>query len=156
MHPIVAIHEADGVIKRTDMDSGIYPADGETLDHFHYVHRIYDLEGLTSGEFINTRVWDEDSDSFIPVPRKPNAYAGWDKNNSRWTWDTELVLVEVRTERNRRLMYSDWMVMSDSPLSQENKDIAVQYRDTLRNLPSTLDMDVVMSVDDVTWPDSPF
>ena len=44
------------------------------------------------------------------------------------------------------------MLVIDSPLTEEEQAHVLEYRQLLRDLPSTLDMSVVGSVDDVTWP----
>jgi len=157
MHPKVAIHTEDGVIVRTDMDNGLYPEDGHTLVEGRIVHRIWDLEELSEMEFINTRVWEEDEERFIEVPPKPNGYATWNRSESpaRWTWDTNIILDEIRYARNLRIAETDWMFVIDSPLTEEQQSLVLEYRQLLRDFPSTLDMSVVGSEDDVTWPTFP-
>jgi hypothetical protein len=153
MHPKVALINDNGVILRTDMDSGIYPEDGERLDIVHTVHRIYDLEGLSVSEYMNTRVWDNELYQFVEVPERPNVHADW--NGSEWVWDTEIILNEIRTERNMRIAQTDWALLPDSPLSEEKTNEILAYRQELRDLPSTLDMSVIMHPSQVVWPEHP-
>jgi len=154
MHPKVAIHTEEGVIVRTDMDNGLYPEDGHIVSEGRVVHRIWDLEGLSEMEFINTRVWSEDDQQFIEVPPRPNGYATWNRNESpaKWTWDTNLILNEIRYARTVKIAETDWMLLVDSQLTEEQKEKVLEYRQLLRDLPSTLDMSVVGSVEDVVWP----
>ncbi len=155
MHPKIALINENGVIDRTDMDSGRWPEDGEWLDGWR-IQRIYDLEGLEVSEYISTRVWSDDAYAFVPVPRRPNPIADWDWSTEQWVWDSEVILNEIRTERNRILMQSDWALMPDSPLSDEQKEEMRAYRKALRDFPSTLDMTQVMSPQDVEdWPVHP-
>ena len=62
--------------------------------------------------------------------------------------ETELPLRELRNERTKLLIETDWMALSDSsiPLSDEWKD----YRQALRDIPSNY-----TSLDNVVWPTKP-
>ena len=46
--------------------------------------------------------------------------------------------VALRNERTQRLIFSDWTVLEDSPLSDTKKDEYKTYRQQLRDLPSTV------------------
>ena len=56
----------------------------------------------------------------------------------------------LRTQRNQLLSASDWTQFNDSPLSQEKKAEWAAYRQSLRDLPST-----VTDPTNVTWPTPP-
>ena len=43
----------------------------------------------------------------------------------------------------------------DFNLTEEQQSLVLEYRQLLRDFPSTLDMSVVGSEDDVTWPTFP-
>ena len=60
--------------------------------------------------------------------------------------ETELPLRELRNERTKLLIETDWMALSDVPLSDEWKD----YRQALRDIPSNY-----TSLDNVVWPTKP-
>lgn len=150
MHPKVAIHTEAGVIVRTDMDNGMYPEDGHPIDNDRLVHRIWDLEGLSEMEFMNTRVWDEDYQMFIEVPPKPNVYATWEYGE--WVWDIEHIVNEIRFVRNQKIIETDWMLVVDSPFTEEERQTIMSYRQELRDITETLDMSIVGSLDDVVWP----
>ena len=153
MHPKVAIHTEAGVIVRTDMDNGMYPEDGHSVDTDRLVHRIWDLEGLSEMEFMNTRVWDEDDQMFIEVPPKPNVYATWE--NGEWVWDIEHIVNEIRFVRNQKLAETDWMLVADAPFTEDQMQTIIEYRQELRDITETLDMSIVGSLDDVVWPQTP-
>ena len=55
----------------------------------------------------------------------------------------------VRMERNDLLQNSDWTVLSDAQLSDEQKTEAVTYRQALRDVPSQ------EGFPEVTFPDKP-
>ena len=46
----------------------------------------------------------------------------------------------LRSERNALLSYSDWTQIPDAPLSAEKKQEWQTYRQALRNLPQTVDI----------------
>jgi hypothetical protein len=56
---------------------------------------------------------------------------------------TFTTMEELRVERNRLLSGSDKLVLSDLPLTSEEKDLVILYRQTLRDLPSKYDEDTV-------------
>lgn len=57
---------------------------------------------------------------------------------------------QVREKRNNLLAKSDWAVLSDSPLTDKNKQKYIEYRQALRDLPSKYN-----NPDDVVYPDQP-
>lgn len=65
------------------------------------------------------------------------------ENEDMWFW--------LRRTRNRLLAQSDWTQISDSPLSDEQKQAWVDYRQALRDLPSTL----ITITESVDFPDPP-
>ena len=58
--------------------------------------------------------------------------------------------IMLRRERSSLLSSSDWTQGRDSPLSQEKQDEWAAYRQSLRDLPST-----VADPTNVTWPTPP-
>ena len=59
----------------------------------------------------------------------------------------------LRQERDRKLAETDWWVLPDRTVSQEQKD----YRQALRDLPSTAEpqLDEQGNLTNVTWPTKP-
>ena len=69
-------------------------------------------------------------------------------------------LFELRTERNRLLVESDWTQSPDSPLTDEKKKEWATYRQSLRDMTKTystvpLDKKGYMDWEKVTWPTKP-
>ena len=56
---------------------------------------------------------------------------------------TFTTMEELRVERNRLLSGSDKLVLSDLPLTSEERDLVILYRQTLRDLPSQYDESTV-------------
>ena len=79
-----------------------------------------------------------DSDGVIQIVENPD-----DNKN-------EIALQSIRAIRNSKLMVCDWTQARDSPLSQEKQDEWAAYRQSLRDLPST-----VTDPTNVTWPTPP-
>jgi len=72
----------------------------------------------------------------------------------------EIPLSEKRArfmDRNRlnQLSQTDWTQLPDSPLSDELKAEYAAYRQTLRDLPNTIDWDTITHADDIVWPREP-
>jgi hypothetical protein len=64
--------------------------------------------------------------------------------------NADLLLAELRIERNRRIALTDWTQFPDAPLSQELKAAYVVYRQALRDLPKN-----VIDLTQVEWPVEP-
>ena len=93
----------------------------------------------------------------MKVPKKPNPYSYWDRSQSppAWNWDHEETLREVRVVRDQKLFMTDWVLLPDSQVSEELKAEVLTYRQTLRDLPSTLTKDNTPNAASVFWPVSP-
>ena len=65
----------------------------------------------------------------------------------------------LRVERDRLLATTDWVVLTDSPLSTSKKTAWKTYRQSLRDLPAssspTLDSDGNLDMSSVTFPTEP-
>lgn len=55
----------------------------------------------------------------------------------------------LRIERNKLLLQSDWTQLSDAPLSNEKKQEWANYRQQLRDLPDTVD------INNIVYPEKP-
>ena len=93
---------------------------------------------IPDGYKSNLTLAQRDSDGVIQIVENPN-----DNKN-------EIALQSIRAIRNSKLMVCDWTQSRDSPLSQEKQDEWVAYRQSLRDLPST-----VTDPTNVTWPTPP-
>ena len=62
----------------------------------------------------------------------------------------DIMMIQLRMDRNSRLIASDWTQFTDSPLSPEKKTEWATYRQALRDLPGT-----VTDPTNVTWPTPP-
>ena len=63
----------------------------------------------------------------------------------------EIAMLQLRKTRNDLLSSCDWTMLEDAPISQEVKAQWVQYRQQLRDFPSTIED----CNDPVNWPSRP-
>lgn len=133
----VGYHTETGELMRIELDIGRSPADG-IYKHGLIVHRIGTLGGLTEDDWMRTKVWS--GTEYITVPEKPNKYAFWDSTQSppAWDWNVDSIMTEVRERRNYYLSITDWAVLPDAPLTEEQVEEVQAYREQLRNFPSTV------------------
>ena len=93
---------------------------------------------IPDGYKSNLTLAQRDLDGVIQIVENPN-----DNKN-------EIALQSIRAIRNSKLMKCDWTQFIDSPLSTEKKAEWAAYRQSLRDLPST-----VTDPTNVTWPAPP-
>jgi hypothetical protein len=117
---------------------------------------VYNSEGLYTS-FYTTDIWDVND---IPVENIIEiTFEQWQQaletqcgviNNTHSVIErsaeelNENKMVQVRNYRNLLLSNSDWTQMSDSPLSDDKKAEWAIYRQILRNLPNTVDLNNVV------------
>jgi Phage tail assembly chaperone protein len=61
----------------------------------------------------------------------------------------------IRNIRNKILAESDWTQFADSPLENHTKGLWMEYRQTLRDLPETQNIDQMTDFSQVVWPTKP-
>ena len=127
------------------------PAEGVGADGLNCRHLMEPL--ADAGNFMSTKCWSYSAGAWISRAAKPNRHAAW--VDGTWTWDSDLLLADIRTERNKIIFQSDWAVVADTPLTDAQQTEARTYRTSLRDLPSTLDMSTIRSLNDITWPTPP-
>lgn len=65
----------------------------------------------------------------------------WDSENLEYVvthFEDHMFMTELRRQRNRVLQDTDWTQMSDSPLTEEEKLKWANFRQALRDFPSTV------------------
>ena len=140
-------------------DGEIYSLELEPTSHTHTesgtlkILSNQDMQGLDGASFMERYYWSGAEWSHRGY--KPNPGATWDSINSVWDKNLDYLNSEIKLERTRKLYASDWTLVADSPLTEEEQTEARNYRATLRDLPSALDMSTIDSIDDVSWPTPP-
>ncbi len=89
-------------------------------------------------------VWDGESWSAQEIPLAPEPEPERVPEPQPLTWGT------IRAERNQLLTQSDWTQLADAPLTQEQKNAWVVYRQALRDVPSSF-----FTPEEVVWPEQP-
>lgn len=128
------------------------PPEGERPDGLYAKYIYEDLPD--AAHFQETHYFDFVAEEWVERPEKPNPFAYW-TTDKEWVWDSENLLNQIRDFRNQKLLACDWTALPDAPLSESEKTEALNYRQALRDLPSSLDMSVTTSIEDVTWPTPP-
>ena len=82
------------------------------------------------------------------VPLSAEESAAMDAADAEWEATGKIAAVwkQVREERDAKLAETDWWAMPDSPTMSEAQ---TQYRQDLRDLPSTVD------INNIVWPTKP-
>lgn len=143
----------EGDISQIRIAKGVNPTDravDPTVGQYciHYMEALEDV-----GAFHSLKVWNYTTEQWDTRTARPNKHAVWESGS--WTWNVHTLLKEIREERNYRLSLSDWAVVSDSPLTDSQKTEATTYRTALRNLPSTITIAEIDSVENTPWPTAP-
>lgn len=83
---------------------------------------------------------------------RPSIFHKWTASDG-WIIDGDFFLQRVRAERDRLLAVSDWTQVADSPLTTEEMQAWASYRQSLRDLPSTILVEE--SFEEISWPTPP-
>lgn len=145
--------DTHGDISQIRIAKGVNPTDRAVDPEVgqYCVHYMEALEDV--GAFHSLKVWNYTTEQWDTRPARPNRHAVWE--NGAWTWNVHTLLQEIRVERNNRLASCDWAIVEDSPLSDSQKTEARTYRTALRNLPSTITIADINSVENTPWPTAP-
>lgn len=121
----------------------------------------YDENGFYTA-FYSTDVWKEEDipkENCIEISREEwqEALSGEYKVvNGAHTYNTEPVSIPVeqlyeslRRQRNKLLLESDWTQLADAPLTSDKKQEWATYRQALRDLPNTVD------INNIVYPTAP-
>jgi hypothetical protein len=147
----IAFIKPDGQIERMQLSTGLNMPEGygdePDVSEGLYVKYVYEsLDNM--GKFMETHIYDFDTDTFILREARPNPAAQW--INGAWSWTEAAFADFVRLERDRRLYISDWTQLPDNTLTETQKTEALQYRQSLRDITSNLTG--ISKLEDVVWP----
>ena len=145
--------DTHGDISQIRIAKGINPTD-RAVDPEVGQYCVHYMEALSDiGAFHASKVWNYTTEQWDTRALRPNYHAVWE--NGAWTWSASTLLQDIRTERNNRLAFCDWTISNDSPLSDSQKTEATTYRTALRNLPSSITIADIDSVENTPWPAIP-
>jgi len=159
MHSVMTVEEDTGRIVGLQFPQGEISGIGLSEDGKYRNIRLMQ-EDVPDDErcsdfayFIDHYCYDKRDGSFVEIPTRINNYATWDIPNSRWVWDSALVLADIRGLRNRMLVSTDWTQIPDNVLTDAQKSEAQTYRTALRNITNSLDNPE--NEHGVSWPTAP-
>jgi hypothetical protein len=145
--------DTHGDISQIRIAKGVNPTD-RAVDPEVGQYCVHYMEALSDiGAFHASKVWNYTTEQWDTRALRPNYHAVWE--NGAWTWNVHTLLQDIRTERNNRLAFCDWTIANDSPLSDSQKTEATTYRTALRNLPSSITIADIDSVENTPWPAIP-
>ena len=77
-----------------------------------------------------------DAKNYKPYPSLTEAW--WESDGTNWvdTRNDPFIWENIRKNRNKELLDSDWTQLSDSPLTSIEKELWITYRTTLRDIPN--------------------
>jgi len=141
----------------------IYKPTGEILGISTYQSAYEPNTPSESGDFVTVEVpMDTDSLEFSARnywrdgewhSRDPQPGTFYDWKNFAWEKNLEQVYGQTRYKRNQLIASSDWTQVTDSPLSDSQKEAWRVYRQELRDIPDTFS--TVEEPNDVIWPTKP-
>jgi hypothetical protein len=145
--------DTHGDISQIRIAKGVNPTD-RAVDPEVGQYCVHYMEALSDiGAFHASKVWNYTTEQWDTRALRPNYHAVWE--NGAWTWNVHTLLQDIRVERNNRLAFCDWTIANDSPLSDSQKTEATTYRTALRNLPSSITIADIDSVENTPWPAIP-
>ena len=145
--------DTHGNISQIRIAKGVNPTD-RAVDPEVGQYCVHYMEALSDiGAFHASKVWNYTTEQWDTRALRPNYHAVWE--NGAWTWNVHTLLQDIRVERNNRLALCDWTIANDSPLSDSQKTEATAYRTALRNLPSSITIADIDSVENTPWPTIP-
>lgn len=111
------------------------------MDYSHIIHRIFDDSYVITNNGMPYHIYPyaaefaEEWDAvFAYAEAHPECVTG-EQPYVPPVPTTEELAASVRAERDRRITATDYLVMPDYPLSQENLEEIKTYRQSLRDLP---------------------
>ena len=149
-----------GKIVGIQLAIGEYPDEGDLADSgglyiLYILEQNYPEPACKDFHYFITNYWyDFTNSTFVKVESaQPNRHAVYIPATKTWSWDADLILIDIRMRRNELLGNSDWTQLSDTNLTAEQKAAAVDYRRALRDITNGLDNPV--DADAVDWPTPP-
>lgn len=103
-----------------------------------------------STNFFTDKYFNTETMTWFDKPAKPSDYHEFCMGE--WTLNQPSLAIEIRRQRNIRLMNSDWTQLPDVALSEEEKTAWKNYRQLLRDITSNL---TATTMEEIVWPIPP-
>jgi len=105
-------------------------------------------------DFAELYYYDIPNSQFLKGPPMPHPYVYWDLATASWIPNEERYLEVVGRERTRLLYLTDWCFVGDVTLDTSDEKLVRDYRNELRDFPSTV-TDFTIPIEDQDWPEIP-
>lgn len=113
-----------------------------------YTARLISVDS-NDDDYIIRKYWD--GNGWADRGARPSDLHEW--IDGAWVLNLTYLFNEVRGERAKRLILSDWTQMPDSQLTDSEKAEWATYRQALRDVPANNAN--INSLDEVSWPTEP-
>ena len=146
----IAIVNSEGHIVSAYIPGATYPASGTEWENDKtktVVHITNDFSDLSS--LINFRYYKDGAWKSREGP--PADYYFW--KDEKWNLDETEFWLQVRRDRDFRLLQSDWTQLPDCKLDISKQGEWTEYRQILRNVPGTNSGATMLN--QIVWPDKP-
>ena len=90
---------------------------------FTSIPQNYPEEACKDFHYFITNYWYNLTDNtFVKIESaQPNRHAVYSPTTKTWSWDADLVLIDIRMRRDELLGISDWTQLSDTNLTADEK-----------------------------------
>jgi hypothetical protein len=151
MRQFIHIQVSNGEIKQTAKAYGNVPDnlhnttinDGQTL--LYEVDKDLDTSGWVKSKYYR-------DGEFLAKPPRPSIGEHVFVN---YEWQPDLASLQgaMRSQRDTKLLQSDWRMMPDSTLTNDQRAAWTTYRQALRDLPTSYPN--LEDMNEITWPTEP-
>tara|TARA_E500000081_G_scaffold146742_1_gene170115 strand:- start:47 stop:505 length:459 start_codon:yes stop_codon:yes gene_type:complete len=146
----IAIVDSEGEIQHAYVPGATYPASGTEWDSdktktvVHITSGFSSLSGFMQSNYYKDGAWKGRD-------HPPADYYFW--KDEKWNFDSTEFWIQVRRDRDMRLLESDWTQLPDCKLDISKQGEWTEYRQILRNVPGTNSGATMLN--QIVWPDKP-
>lgn len=157
---IVRAYTNTGQIRVIQSPPPLSPPEGAvsgTDETIVYIRRDFTFpsDATTIVDFQNKYYRNFENNTWVALPERPNNAATW--GGSSWILDNDSWLSSIRSERNVKLLQTDWTQILDNSLTAAERTEAQTYRASLREIPAVVAANIsnYQTVESIPWPTAP-
>ena len=122
-------------IVRVELAQGVLPEDGSVDENGHTRILVPSIEPFNGpSDFMERQYYDN---GFVGRGGRPSMIHDWNTDTTEWEVNPTAYQTMVRSQKQQRLVLTDWSVLPDVDLTEEEKAEAVAYRAAVRAVEST-------------------
>lgn len=107
------------------------------------------IEVPYSPDLMHPRMWAYVNGSLVDLGNPPSPAHKMDRSKKRWVIDTDMAWAAVRSERDRRMAETDWVVTKAQETKSAVSQAYLSYRQALRDITKQPDPT------NIKWPAKP-